>query len=438
MKKALALLLATVMLLSLAACGVENQPTTGNKKDPATAPTTPTTQPTTPTTKPTEPTEPSKPEDNSTVIAENDSFVLKVLSVTSDAESYTLALYMENKSAATLSLNVSNVSANDYVCPDIFMYCDLAAGQNATDVLTIERAVLDRNGITDPTKVEFSLFVMDAVSWAEVYNASCAYYPMGEENHVDDGGYTAKEGDTVLVDNESCTVIVTGYEPDNALGYTMNLYILNKTALNLTFSLNNVTVNGLMLDPWWSTEMAAGKRAHCSVTWFGSEMTDYNIGDVTMISFGLSALDATNWEAADLAGVTATVYPMGEEAAKPFERPSAETDIVLMDNEYVTIIATSIGTDADGNYTMVLYMQNKAWQNIFIKPSNVCINGIELDPWWGATVTAGKATFGSISWFASDFEYNGITAVETITMTVSVFDEFGMETFVTEDITIHP
>ena len=84
------------------------------------------------------------------------------------------------------------------------------------------------------------------------------------------------------------------------------------------------------------------------------------------------------------------------------------------------------------------FLENHADVNVFIKPSTVCLNGIEMDPWWGTTVTAGKATFGSIMWFGGDLEYNGITAVETITMTMSIFDEFGEETFVAEELVINP
>ena len=439
MKKVLTLLLALVMVLSLTAC-VASQPTTGSKNDPTKPTTAPTNKPTEPTTAPTVPTTaPTEPESNDEiVVVDNENFTVKVAGITSDEENYTLTLYIENKGTVLLSFTFGNVTANNYVCPDISMYADVAAGENYTDSLIIPRTTLDRNGITDPAKLEFNLYVMNGETWADLFNENCTVYPQGEGSYVDDGGYNAQEGDTVLVDNDSVTVIVTGFDPENEMGYTMNLYVLNKTALNLTFAMENVTVNELMFDPFWSTDVPAGKRAHCSVTWYGTEMTDYNIGDVTMINFDLTAKDPMDWEAADLAGVSTTVYPMGEDAAKPFERPEQDTDVVLMDNEYVTIIATSIGLDADGNYTMVLYMQNKADSNVFIKPTNVCLNGVEIDPWWGATVTAGKATFGSISWFAFALEENSITSVETITMTVTVFDELGENTFVSEDITINP
>ena len=318
------------------------------------------------------------------------------------------------------------------------MYCDVNGRESVTCELMIPRTVLDTNGIAEPTKIEFNLYVMNGDTWADLYNENCTVYPIGEENHVDDGGYTAQEGDTVLVDNDSCTVIVTGFDPNNELGYVVNLYVANKTDKSLLIGAEGVTVNDLMFDPWWSVEVAAGKRCISQMIWYGNEFATYGIGDITKIDFALTAKDPMDWESPDFAGVHCTLYPMGEEAYKPFERPAQETDIVLMDNEFVTVIATQIGLDADGNYTMVLFIQNNCDSNVFVKPNSVCLNGIEIDPWWGINVDAGKGTFGAISWFISDLEFNGITSVETITMTLNIFDELGENTFASEQITVNP
>lgn len=428
MKKALAILLAFVLVLGLAACG-NSQPTTAGKNDP-------TNKPATPSTVPTPPSAPSTNGDAENVVVDNDNFTLKFVSTSTDETSYILSVSVVNKTDSTLSFTLNNVSANDYVCPDIYTFIDVEGKQETDWEIFIDRAVLDRNGVADPAKIEFTLEAADSVMWETIYKDICVIYPHGENSYVDDGGYSAKEGDTVLVDNDSFTVIITGYEPENENGYTMNMYIMNKTAQNLTFALENVTVNGLMLENYWSSDVAAGKRAHCSATWYGTEMSDYNLGEVTMIGFDLTAKDPNDGEAVDHAGISATVYPMGEAAAKPFERVEQETDIVLMSNEYVTITATSIGMDADGNYVAVLFLENHSDVKVYIIPTGVCLNGVELDLRWGATVSAGKATFGSITWFGDDLTFNGITTVETITMTITVYDENAEESFIAEDITI--
>lgn len=433
MKKALAILLAFVLVLGMTAC-VASDPTTAGKTEPTNKPTNGTMQPTT------APTAPTEPEANPKAIftLDNEHFSFKVLSASNTEDGYLLNVSIENKSTSALSFMVNNASANDYVCTDVTMYCEVNGSETGTCELVLPRSVLDINSITEPTKVEFALYVENSATWDVLYNAPCTIYPKGEENHVDDGGYTAKEGDTVLIDNEHCTVIVTGYEPNNEMGYVVNLYVSNKSDKNLNVAAVGMTINDLVFDPYWSVDVAAGKRCFSQMIWWGDAFANYGVGDITKIDFDLSAKDNTDPESPEFAGVHCTLYPMGEEAYKPFERPTQETDIILMDNEYVTIIATSIGFDENGDYIMILFIQNKSDVNVVVKPTTVCLNGVEIDPWWNATVPAGKPTYGSISWFGSNLNSYDITTVETITMTMTISDENGETTFVTEDITINP
>lgn len=445
MKKALTLLLVFVMVLSLVACDNDPLTTTGSKKDPTTKPSTgtttvPTTTPATaPSTAPTTPKEDGDIGYAETVIVDNNHCTFKVMSITVDDVYYTLKVYIENKTSVTQMFSLSGVTVNDYMV-DPFWAVELGAGLNKVDEIFFLRSDLEYNGITDPTKIEFYLSVYDYDSWdaASFVGDVFTVYPLGEEAHVDDGGYTAQDGDIVLVNNENCTVIVTGFDPENMWGYTMNLYILNKTDKNLTFSMNDVTVNDLMLDPWWSMEVAAGKRSHSPVVWMGTEMTDYNIGDVTKISFALTAMDWSDWESVDLAGVSTTIYPMGEEAAASYQRPAQDTDIILLDNEYVTVTVT--GIDAEGllGYTVMLYVQSKSDIALRVDADDVSVNGFILDPYWAVELIPGKSTYSSMSWFAGDLEFNGITTVETITMTLKVYDEEAWEPFTSDTVTINP
>ena len=434
MKKVLTLLLALVMVLSLTAC-VASQPTTGSKNDPTKPTTAPTNKPTEPTTAPTQPEEIVFPE---TVIAETDDCTFKIVSIDTDMFGYTLKVYMENKSSVTQMFSMSDVTVNNYMC-DPFWACEVSAGLKQNSEVTFSYTDLERNGITTPTKIEFKLTIYDSEGWdaKEFFAETCTIYPQGEDKYVDDGGYTAQEGDTVLVDNENCTVIVTGYENNEIWGFEMHLYILNKSDKSLTFAANGLTVNDLMLDPWWYTSVAAGMRSHCYITWMG-DLETYEVGEVTKINFQLSATDPTSLDGLDYAAADCTVYPMGEAAYQSYQRAPQDTDVVLLDNEYVTV--TVIGIDPEGimGYTVNLFIQSKSDMNLRVDADDVSVNGFEMDPWWATTVNAGKCVYSSISWFTGDLEFNGITAVEAITMTLKVYDEEAWEPFTSDAVTINP
>ena len=72
--------------------------------------------------------------------------------------------------------------------------------------------------------------------------------------------------------------------------------------------------------------------------------------------------------------------------------------------------------------------------------SEVSVNGFMCDPFWAATVSAGKKANEQITFFASDFESNGIETVEEITFTLKVYDngDWLADKFVEESFTVNP
>ena len=54
----------------------------------------------------------------------------------------------------------------------------------------------------------------------------------------------------IVVDNDNCKVEITGIESDNFLGYTLNVYLENKSAdTTYAFSINNAAINGIEVVP---------------------------------------------------------------------------------------------------------------------------------------------------------------------------------------------
>lgn len=113
----------------------------------------------------------------------------------------------------------------------------------------------------------------------------------------------------VLVDNEQIVVKIIGVEDDPIWGYTLKVYLENKTDKELMFSVNDVSVNGFMCDPFWAETVAAGKRSNTSISWLVSDFEDNGIETVEDISFTLHVYDSNDWMADDIFNETITVKP---------------------------------------------------------------------------------------------------------------------------------
>ena len=114
----------------------------------------------------------------------------------------------------------------------------------------------------------------------------------------------------ILVDNEYCKVTVKSAAADEFWGYTMKLALENKTDDTLImFSMDNVSVNSYMCDPFWACEVAAGKKSNEEVTWFEESLDENEIEEVTEIEFTLTVYDSEDWERANIVEQTFVIYP---------------------------------------------------------------------------------------------------------------------------------
>ena len=214
-----------------------------------------------------------------------------------------------------------------------------------------------------------------------------------------------------VVDNDECTIKITGIDPGNVLGYTLKVYVENKSATTTYMvALNSASVNGIEIVPAFAGEVAPGKKANGEIR-IPAKIED--VSEFTDIELFFRVYDSNNWLADPVALETVNIYPLGQENATQYVREIKDTDIVLVDNEYVTAIITGYDETAM-EFKTNIYLVNKTDVELMFATSEVSINGYMVDPFWAASVTPGKCTFSSIGWFKSDLDKNGITTVEEI------------------------
>ena len=244
----------------------------------------------------------------------------------------------------------------------------------------------------------------------------------------------------VLVDDENCVVKIIGVEDDSIWGYTLKVYLENKTDLELMFSVDGVSVNGFMCDPFWGSSVTAGMKSNEEIS-FSTESFERNgITAPTDIQFKLRVSDYNDWMADPLVEQEFVVYPMGEEAVQVYERVDQPEDIVLFDNEYCKMIVTGFEQDDIWGYSMNVHLENKTDKEMMFSADGVAVNGFMCDPFWGESVMPGKRSNTSITWSKESFEENCITEVEEIVLPIRVSDysDWMEEPYVEDSFTVNP
>lgn len=227
-----------------------------------------------------------------------------------DMWGYTLKVLLENRSAEkTYMFSVETAFINGVEC-DPFFAAEVAPGKKSNEDINFDLDTLEENGIGEPTDIELVLRVSDSDDWMAdpVAYETVHVYPQGEDK-VEAFVRQAKDTDTVLVDNDDISVIVTGYEPDSLFGYAVQLFLVNKTDRGLMFSVDGASVNGFMIEPYYGRELAAGKCCFGEMDWSDSDLKDNDIETVEDIEFTLHVHDSDDWMVDDIFNEVLTLTP---------------------------------------------------------------------------------------------------------------------------------
>ena len=243
----------------------------------------------------------------------------------------------------------------------------------------------------------------------------------------------------VAVDNDECKITIKGLDPDSTWGYAVKVELENKSAdKTYMFSADDASINGVMYDPLFASEVAPGKKANASIDFSLTDLKKNGIGDVTDIEIGFRVYDSNNWSADNVAKESIHIYPLGEDKATVYVREPKDTDNVIMDNDYVTV--TQIGVDKGSvwGYSLELYIVNKSDKNIMVSEDEASVNGYMADPLFATEVVAGKSKFASMSWLDSTLKENEIENVESIEFILKAYDSDNWHEYAKDKITITP
>lgn len=246
--------------------------------------------------------------------------------------------------------------------------------------------------------------------------------------------------ETVIVDNEYCSFTIRGVKNDKLWGYSWNVLLENKSDINLMFSVDNVSVNGYMCDPFFAETVTPGMKSNASVSFSDSSLKQCGITTPTDFEFTLRVYDSDNWMGDDIVEEVFSYYPYGKENAAGGSSISKDAFTPLFENEMCSMYVIDYEEDNIWGYTMNVYLENNTDKTLMFAVNDASVNGFMCDPFWATDVAPGKKAVASISWSKSSFEDNGITKVESITLPVRVYDseDWMADDIVNESITVTP
>lgn len=186
-------------------------------------------------------------------------------------------LLIENESGKDVTVQARNVSVNGYMM-DTSMSAAVVNGKKANDELTIMSSSLEKAGISTIADIEFSFHVFETHSFDSLFDSDLIQL---KTSAADSYEYTFDDSGDVVYDEGGVKIVVKGLsDSDSIFGPGIIVYAENKSEKNVTVQVRDVSVNGFMVDPIFSADIAAGKHAIDSITFMSNELDENEIDKV--------------------------------------------------------------------------------------------------------------------------------------------------------------
>jgi|LSQX01.2.fsa_nt_gb hypothetical protein len=220
----------------------------------------------------------------------------------------------------------------------------------------------------------------------------------------------------LLLDRDGIVISATGLE-ETWLGPEINILIENNSGQPVTVQARNTSVNGYMVEPVFSCDVAPGKKANDSITFTGSDLQKCGIEVMARIELVFHVFNTDSW---------ATVFDsepvvIETSAAGTYTQEYDTSGTVVFDEAGIKIIFKSIAESMMGPEA-VLYIENNSAENITVQAENTSVNGYMVEPIFSCDVVQGKKAVDSLSFFEEDLAKNGIEKIEEIELYFHIFN----------------
>lgn len=219
--------------------------------------------------------------------------------------------------------------------------------------------------------------------------------------------------DGVLIDNELCRIQAVSLEKGEYY-YVLHLSVENRTEKELKFYAGDVYVNRVECCDW-DCEVPAGETSEEELTLYGVE--EYagvtELLDITELYLPLEIYDEreawldifeVSWEGywpEPIFQQTIYYYPQGEAQYVSFTYERQPDDVVVVDNEELTLLIIGDVYKEGGGYEIKLFLENHTDKRVWYEIEELALNGFlcQLFYEWECELYPGTGTYGTIEYF---------------------------------------
>lgn len=185
-------------------------------------------------------------------------------------------LLIENDGSTDIGLACTALIVNDYMISDLFS-STVAAGKKDYETLSLSSSGLKAAGIENVGQIEIYFHTFDADSYMTISDIDCVTIKTSAYDIMDS---TPNDSGQELYNADGIRIVGKYVDENSFWGAAVLLYIENNSGKNKVIQCDDMSINGFMVTPYFSSTVYDGKKAIDDITLMSTELEENNITSV--------------------------------------------------------------------------------------------------------------------------------------------------------------
>lgn len=202
-----------------------------------------------------------------------------------------IKLLLENNSDKDVTVGCNALIVNDYMITDLFV-SEVAAGKKSNETLYLSSTQLKAAGIENVGKIEIYFHIYDPSTFDTVFDSECVTIETSAYANMDT---TPNDARTELYNQDGIRIVGKTVDENSFWGTAILLYLENNSGKNVGISVDDMSINGFMMSPFFSTTVYDGKKSINDITVFSSDLAENGIETIEEAELKFHIYDADSY-----------------------------------------------------------------------------------------------------------------------------------------------
>ena len=202
-----------------------------------------------------------------------------------------IKLLVENNSDKDYTIGCDALIVNDYMIGDLFA-SEIAAGKKANETIDLYSSELKAAGIDNVGKIEIYFHAYDS-DWNNLFENVYAEIHTSAFDSMDT---QADDSGMELFNGNGIRIVGKTVDENSFWGTAILLYCENTCGKNVCISVEDMSVNGFMMDPFFATNVYDGKKSIQEITLFSSELEENGIESIEEVELKFHVYDLKTYD----------------------------------------------------------------------------------------------------------------------------------------------